>query len=181
MHGFVRPKQVKVEVMIIHETTEERLNLIRDLLLNESTVTLATISGDGFAHAAPLYYVSDGLRIFWFSSAKSDHSIHLELNDRVSACVYRSSQGWKEIRGVQMRGVARLVTSKSARQEITSAYIERFKLGNMFRVAISQSNLYEFSPSWIRYLDNSRYFGYKFELSCDNAVSAEVESFLFTK
>jgi uncharacterized protein YhbP (UPF0306 family) len=38
-------------------------------------------------------------------------------------------------------------------------------LGTAFKAVQARSRLYEFQPAWIRYLDNSIRFGYKFEFA----------------
>ena len=41
---------------------------------------------------------------------------------------------------------------------------ERFGLNEVLRAAMTRSRLYVFEPNWVRYIDNSRRFGYKFEV-----------------
>lgn len=151
--------------MIIAEPESRRQELVRGVLQAESTLVLATVSVDGIPHAVPLFYVCDGNRLFWFSSESSEHSINLEREGCVAASIFRSTERWNEICGLQMKGIARQVKDKSTRKAITKIYVERFNLGAVFRFAISRSTLYEFVPSWIRYINNATHFGYKFELS----------------
>jgi len=101
------------------------------------------------------------LRIYWFSSARSIHSRNLKRDPRVSVTVYAATDEWKEIRGVQIRGTACAVTDRAVRRTIAAAYVERFRLGKVFQAAMARSRLYCFEPSWIRYIDNSRGFGYR--------------------
>ena len=64
-----------------------------------------------------------------------------------------------------MCGIVTVVTDRARRKVISKAYADRFQLGALFQTALSRSRLYEFQPSWLRYIDNSRHFGDKFELS----------------
>jgi len=107
----------------------------------------------------------DALRLFWFSSAASRHSRNLKRNPAAAVTVYRPTQQWREIRGVQMRGTVSVVRDPARRSAIAAAYSARFQLGTAFQAVQARSRLYEFQPSWIRYLDNSIRFGYKFEFS----------------
>ncbi len=149
-------------------SVEQKQKLVAKLLYEESTISLATRSRKGIPHATPLYYVFYGLHLFWLSSPSSEHSLNLRPDEEISACVYRPGENWKEICGVQMRGTAGAVTDRMLRKQVTDAYVQRFALGTVFRLAISQHTLYEFTPSWIRYIDNRRRFGYKFELAWSN-------------
>ena len=79
-----------------------------------------------------------------------------------------------------MQGSVSLVTDRSLRNAIACTYSTRFQLGNLFAFTIRRSSLYCFTPSWVRYLDNSRRFGYKFELNllADNSGSLIMRNFL---
>ena len=135
-------------------------------LKSPSTLSLATTAGDGTPHVTPLFYFADDdLRLYWLSSASSQHSRNLKRNPLAAVSIYSPTEQWKEIRGVQMRGAVTVVTARSMRREIVEAYCARFHLEPLFRPAIARSRLYSFQPEWVRYLDNSKRFGYKFELS----------------
>jgi uncharacterized protein YhbP (UPF0306 family) len=138
--------------------------LVARLLQTQSTLALATTSADGTPQIAPVFYLAgDALRLYWFSSATSRHSRNLKRNPAAAVTVYRPTQHWREIRGVQMRGTVSVVSDPARRDAIAAAYSQRFQLGTAFRAVQARSRLYEFQPVWIRHLDNSIRFGYKFE------------------
>jgi uncharacterized protein YhbP (UPF0306 family) len=131
----------------------------------QSTLALATVAADGSPRVTPLFYLlEDGPRIYWFSSAASEHSRSLRRNPAAAVTVYRDAERWREIRGVQMRGAARAVGDRALRRSIAESYAERFQLGKVLQAGIARSSLYVFEPSWMRYIDNSRRFGYRFEV-----------------
>jgi len=143
-----------------------RTQRIAAFLKSQSTLALATTAGDGAPQVAPLFYLADDhLRLYWLSSASSQHSRNLKRNPEAAVSVYSPTEQWKEIRGVQMRGAVAVVTARSQRREIVEAYCARFHLEPLFQTAIARSRLYCFQPEWARYLDNSKRFGYKFELT----------------
>lgn len=143
----------------------EQKEMVRSLLLEENTFTLATLGDDGRPYICPLFYVADDdLQIYWVSSADSLHSLHLGVRDKVSASVYHATSRWQEIRGLQMLGSARPVEDSAVNKQVRNLYAERFHLGQILRLALLKSSLYEFHPEWIRYIDNRRHFGFKFEL-----------------
>ncbi len=134
-------------------------------LLNEqSTLSLATSSADGTSRVAPVYYLADErLRLYWFSSGSSEHSRNLERDARAAVTVFASTDRWREIRGVQMRGKAAPVTDAAVRATIEATYGERFALDDNFKPIIARTTLWVFDPDWVRYIDNSKYFGYQDE------------------
>ncbi|MBZ5582642.1 MAG: pyridoxamine 5'-phosphate oxidase family protein [Acidobacteriia bacterium] len=136
---------------------------IRAFLATGNTLALATVGRDGTPHTTPLFYLLDeDLRLCWFSSRSSAHSRNLRLNPAAAVTVFRPAELWQDIRGVQMRGTVVTVTGQ-ARRGITPIYAERFHLGPDFEPVIARSGLYAFDPSWVRYIDNSKGFGYRFE------------------
>ena len=144
----------------------KKIELVAALLKSQSSVALATSDADGSPRLAPLFYLpGEGLRLYWFSSATSRHARNLKRDPSAAVAVYRPTDEWKQICGVQMRGSVAVVKQRARRKQISAAYAERFRLGPLFEATMSRARLYEFRPRWIRYLDNSRRFGYKFEMT----------------
>jgi uncharacterized protein YhbP (UPF0306 family) len=142
----------------------DRLETIRDFLKTQSTLVLSTVTELGEPHSAALFYlVGESLELYWLSSPSSEHSLHLVCHPNASAAVFRATEEWSQIAGIQARGTVERVAGK-ARRTIVAAYCKRFHLGRLFSIAVLQSDLYVFRPVWIRYIDNSKGFGYKVEL-----------------
>jgi uncharacterized protein YhbP (UPF0306 family) len=145
---------------------QRQMEPIASLLRAESTVALATVDQCAQACVAPLYYIADqDLALYWLSSANSLHSRNLARNPAASAAVYRQTDYWKQICGVQMRGQVSVVHDPQQRASLVRTYCERFGLGGVLRLAIRRSTLYAFHPEWFRYIDNSIRFGYTFEVT----------------
>jgi len=145
---------------------QKQWEMVAALLREQSTLSLATTGSDGEACVAPLFYIADDeLSLYWLSAKSSAHSINLTRTPRATATVYRDTADWKKICGVQMQGTVSTIADPERRRALVAAYCERFKLGSVFRVAIRRSVLYAFQPEILRYIDNAKGFGYKFELS----------------
>jgi hypothetical protein len=139
---------------------------IAALLRAETTVALATTGEGGEPCVAPLFYINDAeLNLYWLSSPSSLHSLNLSRTPRASAAVYRNAGKWKEIRGVQMRGAVSTVTEPERREALVRTYCARFQLGRVFRLAVRRSAFYTIQPEFLRFIDNTRGFGCKFELT----------------
>jgi uncharacterized protein YhbP (UPF0306 family) len=142
------------------------LELVERFLRSQSALALGTTAADGSPRTAALFYLlQEDLRLYWFSSASSEHSRNLKRDAAASVSVFRNACDWRRIRGVQMRGTVSVVSGRAQRRPIAELYTERFQLGTLFHLGISRSTLFCFRPSWIRYIDNSKRFGYKFEVS----------------
>jgi uncharacterized protein YhbP (UPF0306 family) len=152
-----------------------QLELVAALLDAENTLALATVDESGIASAAPLFFIADEhLCLYWLSSSDSLHCENLQREPLASVTIYRHAENWKEIRGVQMRGIASTVTNSLRRRALIRAYGERFHLGTMFRSTLALSTLYVFRPDHLRYIDNSRRFGFKFELTLEYPAETTV-------
>lgn len=149
----------------------KRWEAIRQFLRGENTVVLSTVSPAGQAQSAPLFYLlqEDPLELYWLSSPSSEHSANIEVHTSCSAAVFRSTDKWEEIVGVQMRGLVDLVKGPK-RKSIVKRYCDRYELGFLPSIAISRCSLYVFRPNWIRFLDNSKGFGYKYEIVIEGSA-----------
>ena len=145
---------------------KDKFDPVRSLLRAQTTLVLASVSEDGSPQSTPLFFIADrSLNLYWFSSRSSLHSRNCLLSPHASVAISANAHTWQQIQGVQMRGRVSMVTDRVLRKSLTAEYVARFALGNLFSFAIRRSSLYCFTPGWLRYLDNTRRFGYKFELT----------------
>jgi uncharacterized protein YhbP (UPF0306 family) len=145
---------------------QKQLETIAALLREQSTLALATTDEQGKPCVAPLFYIADeSLTLYWLSSPASLHIENLKRMPTAAATIYRPTENWKEICGVQLRGPVTVVADLTRRRALVKAYCERFQLGAIFKAAISQCSLYALRPVFFRYLDNSKVFGHKFEIA----------------
>jgi 4-hydroxy-3-polyprenylbenzoate decarboxylase len=128
-------------------------------------MTIATTGADGSPHAAAVYFAPDEDRrnLYFFSDPASQHSADLGDNPRAAVTVHPPVQNWQEIRGLQMRGVARPVTGAEEWQRAWACYLVKFPFADDLKDVVTRSTLYTFQPEWIRWSDNRRGFGYKEE------------------
>lgn len=161
---------------IIHKPMPN-LQDVRKFLCAQNTLSLATLDAGGAPRSTPLFYwMDEALDLFWFSSASSEHSRDLARQPGAAVSVYRQTEDWKQIRGVQMRGRAEQVADPELRRQVETAYAERFRLNAFLRLALRQSSLYRFRPEWLRYVDNSVRFGFKQEFPIGRDARASLES-----
>lgn len=165
---FCYPLEIVARTSLTYgsKTELETLACARELLESQNTMTLATVDDHGQPYATPLFYLPrPDLTLCWLSTADSRHSLNLRGHARASVAVYAAVNRWEEIRGVQMEGAVQEILDSEERRETLAAYRQRFRLGTVLSLAIAKATLYSFRPSWIRYLDNARGFGYKSELT----------------
>jgi uncharacterized protein YhbP (UPF0306 family) len=140
---------------------------IRELLASISTMTLATADLQGNPHAASVYFVAvdnEGCwKFYFFSDQQSQHSNHIDQNPKTAAAIYPECQGWRDIKGLQLRGETYWVESDAEWDSAWRHYQDKFRFVRSMKTVVAQNRLYVFTPNWIRLLDNSQGFGYKKE------------------
>jgi len=145
---------------------------ISGYLARHSVLSLATCH-DGQPWSTDLFYASDELcQLYFVSAVTTWHCKHIAANPRVSVSISRQCTDWKEIRGLQLDGIAGVV-SDADRDVVVEMYLTKFpalkklhqasKILSLFR----ESSFYRITPAWIRLIDNSKIFGHKEELIFD--------------
>lgn len=147
---------------------------VRAMLDAHNTITLATCRRDR-PWAATVFFASDSsLNLYFVSDYRTRHARHIEESSRVVATVNADCGTWAEVRGLQIEGRAAVV-SGAARMKALRHYLAKFHdVRALFESPatddertiaerLKAANMYRLEPTWIRLIDNSRWFGYKAE------------------
>lgn len=156
--------------------TDEAVSRIRAYLEQRTTLSLATLGPSG-VWAASVFFASDeNLSLYFVSDPKTQHCQDLTSNPDVVVTINEDVKDWAAIQGLQIKGRAGAVEdgSRSAVQEL---YLTKFpdvrslfeapKSADEQQIAnrLGDSRFYRIVPIWIRFIDNSRGFGFREELS----------------
>ncbi|HKY15806.1 MAG TPA: pyridoxamine 5'-phosphate oxidase family protein [Microthrixaceae bacterium] len=79
-----------------------------EFLASERTCRVATVGSDGAPHATPLWFVWDGSWLWLTSIVRSQRWTDVQRDGRVSVII-DSGDGYMDLRGVEIRGVAEQV------------------------------------------------------------------------
>ena len=74
-------------------------------------MTLATCAGDA-PWAATVFFASDDLQLYFFSSPDSRHCQNLALNPKVAVTIQEDYHDWRKIKGIQLEGQVALVDGR---------------------------------------------------------------------
>ena len=148
---------------------------IREMLEAHNTLTLATCT-DGKPWAASLFFASDAdLKLYFVSDTRTRHARDLEAGSDAVVTVNVDCGRWTDVKGLQIEGQVNVLEG-AARLRGLSHYLRKFAdVRALFEIPKNQdeetiaqrlkaANLYCLKPRWIRLIDNSRWFGYKFEV-----------------
>lgn len=92
----------------IEMTTDEQASF----LVAMRTLQLATIGADGYPHVAPMWFVVEDGSIVFRSFTKSQKIVNLRRNPKLTVLV-ETGDAYAELRGVMIRGAARLIDDRA--------------------------------------------------------------------
>lgn len=130
---------------------------IIDYVSRHRLATLA-LSRDNQPSAHTVYYVNDGLTLYFESDPITDKVKIIELNPRVSLTIDEDYEDWSKIQGIQLYGKAEFVP-KEKEAPVVESYLEKFpsikKLGG-----IPEHHIFiRVIPEKIYFLDYGKEFG----------------------
>jgi uncharacterized protein YhbP (UPF0306 family) len=94
---------------------------VLDYLASHNTMTLATCDA-AVPWAATVFYSSDDLKLYFFSSPESRHCLNLTGNPRVAATIQEDYKDWRLIKGIQLEGRVELVDSVIEKAKAIAVY-----------------------------------------------------------
>ncbi|HJP39317.1 MAG TPA: pyridoxamine 5'-phosphate oxidase family protein [Gammaproteobacteria bacterium] len=156
---------------------EERA-AIRLILEAHNTITLATCC-EGKPWAASLFFASDkDLNLYFVSDYRTRHARDIGDGADVVATVNTDCAGWSDVKGLQITGFAEALDGLG-RVSALRHYLVKFadvkalftapkdKDEETIAQRLKAANMYRLKPRWIRLIDNSKWFGYKREIDCE--------------
>lgn len=142
---------------------------VQQYLREHRVMTLASHGSEG-VWAAAVFYANDGFSIYFLSSPSSRHCRNLTGNPRVSATVHEDYADWREIKGVQMEGIAAVLAGEEeerARQLYGAKYPVVGQLQQApaaIVAALAKIRWYKFIPQRLYFTDNAAGFGHRDEI-----------------
>ncbi len=147
----------------------------REFVSRQNTLTLATTNADGSPHACDLFFTHEESTFYFLSDPKTRHVQNFLRDARVSATIHGASQGWQDIRGAQIIGQVSRVEQTIERARGYTLYVGKFPFVASWLTsvkALGQAHeklgvieLYKINARWMRWIDNTREFGYKEEIN----------------
>ena len=138
---------------------------IESFLAISKTASLATVDAHGLPCAANIQYAHDkAWKLYWVSSMSSAHSVNVGAKPQAAVTIYAQMDSPESIHGLQMRGQVALIDDDEL-EDALSLYIAKypFVAEPPFSDAIKRQRFYRFVPTWLRWIDNRKGFGWKVE------------------
>jgi len=132
------------------------------LIQIQKTLVLATADPEPWC--APVYYVYQQPEFFFFSSESSRHISGALAGNRCAASIFRDSDDWHEIEGLQMDGKLERIQLGTKAVSVFHAYLNKFPAVKQSFLDLTldlarftqhfRTQLYAFVPEHVFYLNN---------------------------
>lgn len=136
-------------------------------LAAHQVMTLATNGPQGL-WAAAVFYAHDGFRLYFLSSGHTRHAQNIAISPLVAATIQEDYADWGEIKGIQLEGEVEQLDGHE-REEAIALYRTRHPFLHNPPVAIASAlrkvNWYRLTPLRLYFVDNSRGFGHRDEIT----------------
>ncbi|HEY6002001.1 MAG TPA: pyridoxamine 5'-phosphate oxidase family protein [Anaeromyxobacter sp.] len=133
-------------------------------LAGHNVLTLSTFGPAG-PWAAAVFYVNDGLRLYFLSSPRSRHAQDLAADPRTAAAIHEDYRDWPDIKGIQLEGRAAPVPEAEI-DRVRALYGAKFpvvanaaKAPPEIAAALAGVRWYALTPEALHFIDNSAGFG----------------------
>jgi uncharacterized protein len=151
--------------------------MLRDRILGylerHTTINLATEGPHGL-WAAAVWYVHDGLDLYFTSVAGTRHARNMLATGRIAGTINDDSSDWMTMQGIQLDGTVTPVESVEERRRIAAAYLAKFPgaaalwhdASDLDAIARDPGihGFYRISPDHVFFMDNTVAPGVREEL-----------------
>lgn len=132
-----------------------------------NVMTLATHGPEG-VWAAAVFYASEGFQLIFLSAGHTRHARNMAASPRVAATIQEDYADWSAIQGIQLEGAVRLLAGPE-RAAAVALYADKFQFLKQPVAAIEKAlagvNWYRLTAERVYFVDNSRGFGHRDEIS----------------
>lgn len=148
----------------------EKAQLLLDYLATHNTIILSTFGEDG-PWSTPVFFVNREYRIYFLSELTSIHSVNLKQNPLMAGTITEDYKDYRKIQGIQLRGHAYLVNNLKETAVVLALYLKKYPVAKHILQSptsfkgVAKARWHCIIPEFLRFTDNSRKFGERFELN----------------
>jgi uncharacterized protein len=136
-------------------------------LASHHVMTLAT-TGPAGVWAAAVFYANEGFTLTFLSAGHTRHALNIAAHPRTAVTIQEDYADWRAIQGIQLEGIVSQLTDT-----VREAAINRYQVKFPFLIqaplpvqrALQKVNWYQLVPDRFYFIDNSKGFGHRDEIS----------------
>jgi hypothetical protein len=107
--------------------------------------------------------VNDELDLYFVSETKTRHALNIEENFSVGVTISEDHRDWLTIQGIQLDGTCEVLGAVQAARPL-ALYVKKFPFVATLGAAMAKVKFFKITPRWVRFIDNTRGFGFKEEI-----------------
>jgi uncharacterized protein YhbP (UPF0306 family) len=111
---------------------KEIKKLIADYLAAHNILTLVTVTPENKPIAHTVEYASEGTIVYFATSNSRRKTLNILKNPHVAYTVDEDYKDWLTIKGVQMEGIATILSQKEDIEHAVAVYIAKFPFVTQF-------------------------------------------------
>lgn len=134
---------------------------ILDIFDRSPDLTISTVRPDGAPQATVVSFVHDGLNLYFGTGSRSQKSMNIARDPRVSITVTAPYSDWLHIKGLSLFGIAEEIEDVAGKVHVAELMMRRFpELGQMPAVDPEDTKLFCIRPTVVSVLDYTKGFGH---------------------
>ena len=138
---------------------EAQQAIILNLLARRNIMTLATIRPDGFPQATTVYYVNEGLTLYFATDPASQKAGNINLNNKVSVAIAGETENANKLKAISLSGTARKIVDAERLHALQILLFRAVPGAKRFApMEANQLAIYSVTPTAISLVDYA--FGY---------------------
>jgi nitroimidazol reductase NimA-like FMN-containing flavoprotein (pyridoxamine 5'-phosphate oxidase superfamily) len=146
--------------------------IIINLLSQHNIMTLATVRPDGFPQATTVYYVNDGLTLYFATDPASQKAGNIKLNNKVSVAIASETQNANKLKALSLSGIAAKVTNPSHVHHAQLSLFKAVPQAKRFSPTDSaQLIVYSITPIVMSLVDYAAGYGKTFPIEVERDLS----------
>src|SRR5271167_4404151 len=139
--------------------------IILNLLSRHNIMTLATVRPDGFPQATTVYYVNDGLTLYFATDPASQKAGNIKLNNKVSVAIAGETQNTNKLKALSLSGIAARVTDPTRVHDLQISLFKAVPQAKRFAPsAAEQLAVYSITPIVMSLVDYAAGYGKTFPI-----------------
>lgn len=137
--------------------------IILNILANHNIMTLATVRPDGFPQATTVYYINEGLTLYFATHPASQKAGNIKLNNKVSVAIAAETKNANKLKALSLSGQATRILDAEQTRALRILLFQSVPAAKRFAPANSKDLLvYAIKPIAISLVDYTTGYGKTF-------------------
>jgi nitroimidazol reductase NimA-like FMN-containing flavoprotein (pyridoxamine 5'-phosphate oxidase superfamily) len=147
--------------------------IILNLLSHHNIMTLATVRPDGFPQATTVYYVNDGLTLYFATDPTSQKAGNIKLNNKVSVAIAGETENANKLKALSLSGIAAKVTDPTRERDVQISLFKAVPAAKRFAPTdAKQLVVYSITPVVMSLVDYAAGYGKTFPIELERDLRA---------